>query len=57
MLERVLRFLRDENTDLNQVAKDTGLKYSWLHQLRSGRFTDPGVKKIEQLDNYFRTAA
>ena len=57
MLERVLRQLRDPATDLKSVAAVTGLKYSWLFQLRNGRFTDPGVKKIEILDSYFRAAA
>lgn len=57
MLDRVMRNLRDPSTDLKAVAKATGLKYSWLFQLRSGRFTDPGVTKIEKLDSYFRAAA
>lgn len=57
MLERVLRHLRDPSTDLKSVAKATGLKYSWLAQLKTGRFGDPGVSKIEKLDSYFRTAA
>lgn len=57
MLDRVLRNLRDPNTDLKAVAQATGLKYSWLAQLRTGRFSDPGVNKIEKLDSYFRAAA
>lgn len=57
MLERVLRHLRDPSTDLKAVAAATGLKYSWLFQLRNGRFGDPGVSKIEALDSYFRAAA
>ena len=57
MLERVMRQLRDPSTDLKAVAEATGLKYSWLSQLAKGRFTDPGVSKIEKLDSYFRAAA
>lgn len=57
MLDRVLRHLRDPKTDLRAVEKATGLKYSWLAQLKSGRFSDPGVNKIEKLDSYFRAAA
>jgi hypothetical protein len=57
MLDRVLRHLRDPSVDLKAVAAATGLKYSWLSQLKTGRFTDPGVKKIETLDSYFRAAA
>lgn len=55
MFERVMRHL--QKADVNKVSKETGLPYSWLRQLKQGRFKDPGVKKIEQLDNYFRTAA
>lgn len=57
MLERVLRRLRDPGCDLKQVSRDTGLKYTWLFELRRGRFSDPGVNKIEILDSYFRSAA
>lgn len=57
MLDRVLRDLRDPATDLKAVAKATDLKYSWLSQLKTGRFSDPGVMKIEKLDSYFRAAA
>ena len=57
MLERVLRNLRDPAIDLKAVARATDVKYSWLAQLRAGRFTDPGVSKIEKLDSYFRAAA
>ena len=57
MLERVMRYLRDPSTDLKAVAAATGLKYSWLSQLKTGRFSDPGVSKIEKLDSYFRAAA
>ena len=39
MLDRVLRHLRDPSVDLKAVAAATGLKYSWLSQLKTGRFT------------------
>lgn len=57
MLDRVLRHLQDPGCDLKRVARETGLKYTWLFELRRGRFKDPGVQKIEALDSYFRTAA
>lgn len=57
MLERVLRQLRDPSTDLRAVADATGLKMTWLHRLKKGDFSDPGVNKIEKLDSYFRAAA
>lgn len=53
MLDRVLLRLRQES-DLRRVERDTGLRYSWLIQLKKGRFGDPGVSKIEKLDSYFR---
>ena len=53
MFERVMRRLREEK-DLGRVARATGLSYSWLIQLKKGRYDDPGVKKIEILDHYYR---
>lgn len=57
MLDRVLRHLRDPDTNLKDVATATGLKMTWLHRLKKGDFNDPGVQKIEALDSYFRSAA
>lgn len=53
MLDRVLNRLREEKS-LRRVERETGLSYSWLIQLKKGRFQDPGVRRIEALDCYFR---
>lgn len=56
MFERVMRKLREEK-DLMALSRATGLSYSWLIQLKKGRYDDPGVKKIEILDHHYREQA
>jgi transcriptional regulator with XRE-family HTH domain len=55
LLNQVLAELRSPNANLQQIAEDTGVKYSWLAQLKRGRFSDPGVNKIEKLHYYFES--
>ena len=56
ILSFVIDSLRDEGVSLSQVCRDTGLKQSWLYQLKVGLIPDPGVRKIQILAEYFRRA-
>ena len=56
ILSFVIENLRDEGVSLSQVCRDTGLKQSWLYQLKVGLIPDPGVRKIQLLADYFRSA-
>jgi hypothetical protein len=53
LLTFVLDRLRDPATNLAAVVSDTGLKRSWLWQLKDGRIPDPSVRKIQLLADYF----
>ena len=53
MLDYVLAKLRAPETVLKKVCADTGLKPSWLWQLKDGRIPDPSVRKIQALNDYF----
>lgn len=39
------------------IANDADVGYQWLTKLMQGKFDDPGVKKIENLYNYFKKSA
>ena len=54
ILSFVLENLRAESVPLSSVCRDTGLKQSWLYQLKVGLIPDPGVRKIQILAGYFR---
>lgn len=56
ILSFVIENLRDEGVSLSQVCRETGLKQSWLYQLKVGLIPDPGVRKIQLLADYFRRA-
>lgn len=53
MLDYVLDQLRQPETVLTEVCRQTGLKASWLWQLKDGRIPNPGVRKIQTLYDYF----
>ena len=53
MLDYVLEQLRKPETGLTEVCRETGLKSSWLWQLKDGRIPNPGVRKIQTLHDYF----
>lgn len=53
ILDYVLAQLRSGDTVLTEVCRETGLKPSWLWQLKDGRIPDPSVRKIQTLADYF----
>lgn len=57
ILDFVMAHLTAPGTSLAQVCRDTGLKRSWLWQLKDGRIPDPSVRKIQTLAEYFSRAA
>lgn len=54
MLDFVLNRLNRQGVSLVQVCAETGLKRSWLWQLKDGRIPDPSVRRIQVLHDYFR---
>lgn len=37
---------------LSQIALDTGLQVSWLSAFASGKISDPGIRKVQKLNDY-----
>lgn len=42
------------SVSLIEIAKNTGLKITWLSALSRNQINDPGVKKVEKLHNYLK---
>lgn len=52
LLQQTLDMLEKTSIPLLKIASDTQVGYRWLCDLKSGRFADPGVNKIERLNKY-----
>lgn len=52
LYEKTLELIRASDQSIRQLAKDAGVGQRWLSDLVSGRFDDPGVKKIQRLHDY-----
>ena len=53
ILDFVLKKLNDEGTNLAAVCRETGMKSSWLWQLKDGRIEHPSVRRIQVLADHF----
>lgn len=51
--EEVIARLKDPAINRAQVARETGLNYMWLYDVKRGHIKDPGSAKFERLRNYF----
>ena len=54
LLQFVLAKLKDAKGQRPDIAKATGLDYSWLAKLACERIPDPSVNKIQRLADYFK---
>jgi len=57
MLERVRLQLINNRGNWPTICRATGIPYSWLTKFAQGKIKNPGIKRIESLDSYFRDAA
>lgn len=57
MLDFVMGCLNRPGVSITQVCADTGLKRSWMWQLKDGRIPDPSVRRIQLLHDYFSARA
>lgn len=54
MLDRVKAYLRAHRHEWPDICRATGLKESWMAKVADGRIPDPGVIKIQKVDDYRR---
>lgn len=48
-----LRRLMTEATGVKNIARKTGLSYSWLMQFRHGKIINPTIRSLRVLGNHF----
>ena len=47
-----LELLNDTAIPLPEIAKGAEVGYRWLCDLKNGRFSDPGIKKIQRIYSF-----
>lgn len=52
LYETTMQKIRDSGLSASTISKEANVGKRWLHDLIAGRFTDPGVKKIQRIYNY-----
>lgn len=55
LLTLTLSELRSRRGSWPAICRDTGLDYDWMTKLAQGRISDPGIRKIQRLADYFAT--
>lgn len=57
MLESVLQELRARRGSWEQISRDVRIPYHWLTKVAQGKISNPGIRRIEQLSEYFETTS
>jgi predicted transcriptional regulator len=52
LFETTMKQIRESGLSASQIARGANVGKRWMHDLVAGRFTDPGVKKIQKIHNY-----
>lgn len=53
-VESTIDRLRSDPGPMREIAEQSGLGRDWLNALKGGRIRDPGVLKIERLNDTLR---
>jgi predicted transcriptional regulator len=54
LYETTLNMIRDSGIPITRLASEAKVGQRWLADLVNGRFSDPGVKKIQRLHDYLK---
>ena len=54
LLKETLTLIDESGLTINDLCEGTGLKDRWMRNLIAGKYTDPGVNKIEKLNHFVR---
>lgn len=52
LFSRTLELLRETDTPLLVIYKETDLPYYWLQKLKDGKISDPSVNRMQHLYEY-----
>lgn len=56
LLEFVTRQVHAYDGSLTQLARDSGVKASWLAMFKRGHIPNPGVQQIQKLADHFHSS-
>lgn len=51
---RALMKSRSHTTTISRISEDTTLDKNWLYSFENGKCEDPGVARVETLNNYLK---
>ena len=57
LLEETTRLLDESQQSIPQIARGADVGIHWLRKFREGAFLDPGVNRVERLNQYLRISA
>lgn len=52
LYEKTMRLLNATTQPMAEVAASAGVGLRWLYDLKAGRFSDPGVNRIQRIYNH-----
>lgn len=52
LYEKTIMLLVKTNQPMSIVSEKTNVGLRWLYDLKAGRFSDPGVNKIQRIHDY-----
>lgn len=52
LFETTLNLLSASNLPIGEIARGSNVHTRWLYDLKNGRFSDPGVNKIQRIYNF-----
>lgn len=52
--DTALAMLRADTRPLLDIHKDSGISFYWLRAFKAERMSDPGVKKVQALYDYYQ---
>lgn len=55
LFEETLKMLRADKRSAEALSRETGLGREWLTKLRSGHIKEPGVIKIQKLNDFLKS--
>jgi hypothetical protein len=52
LYKKTIELLNTTEASMSAIAENTDVGLRWLYDLKAGRFSDPGIKKIERIYAY-----
>lgn len=52
LYKKTIELLSLTDKSMSEISKNTDVGLRWLYDLKAGRFSDPGVNKIQRIHDY-----